>query len=68
MLHGKDDTVIFADQTIDMVNELKARGKKAELLLFDGEGHGWRKSSTVKATLEKELAWFGEVLELDNEA
>ena len=51
---------------IEMVKELKAHGKKVELILFDGEGHGWRKSSTMRATLEKELSWFGEVLGLQN--
>ncbi|KAH8101563.1 alpha beta-hydrolase [Cristinia sonorae] len=67
VFHGRDDTVIFAEQMIEMVRELKAHGKKAELLLFDGEGHGWRKSSTVQASLEKELQWFGEVLGLQND-
>ncbi|THH32604.1 hypothetical protein EUX98_g1574 [Antrodiella citrinella] len=64
VLQGKEDTVINAEQMIEMVAELKAHGKKAELLLFDGEGHGWRKSGTVRITLEQELAWFSEVLGL----
>lgn len=67
VLQGKEDTVINAEQMIEMVAELKAHGKKAELLLFDGEGHGWRKSSTVRIALEQELAWFSEVLGLKNE-
>ncbi|TCD62362.1 hypothetical protein EIP91_006971 [Steccherinum ochraceum] len=67
VLQGNEDTVINAEQMIEMVKELQALGKKAELLLFEGEGHGWRKSSTVRTTLEKELSWFSEVLELQNE-
>ena len=51
---------------VEMVKTIKGVGGKADIVLFDGEGHGWRKSSTIRAALEKELEWFGEVLGLKN--
>ena len=67
-LQGDVDTVVPADQMINMVKTIKDRGGKADLVLFPGEGHGWRKASTIQTALEKELEWFNEVLGLDNNA
>ncbi|KAJ7126925.1 Alpha/Beta hydrolase protein [Mycena epipterygia] len=59
---------------IHMVDEIKrARGQddenwKVELVRFEGEGHGWRKASTIKTVLEKEMAFFNQVLRLENVA
>ncbi|KAJ7583310.1 alpha beta-hydrolase [Mycena floridula] len=66
ILQGLADTVIPAEQMINMVDVLKSKGTKVELVLFEGEGHGWRKASTVQTALERELAFFNEVLGLDN--
>ncbi|KAF7369337.1 Alpha/beta-hydrolase [Mycena venus] len=66
ILQGEDDTVIPAEQMIEMVQTIKARNGKVDLILFPGEGHGWRKASTVQTVLERELSFFNEVLELEN--
>ncbi|KAL0575149.1 hypothetical protein V5O48_006826 [Marasmius crinis-equi] len=66
ILQGKEDTVIPAEQMIEVEQTLKAKGCKVELILFDGEGHGWRKASTVQTELERSLAFFNEVLGLQN--
>ncbi|KAI3612802.1 peptidase s9 prolyl oligopeptidase [Moniliophthora roreri] len=68
ILQGKEDTVIPAEQMIEVEQALKAKGCKVELILFDGEGHGWRKASTVRTELERSLAFFNEVLGLHNSA
>ncbi|KZT44034.1 alpha/beta-hydrolase [Sistotremastrum suecicum HHB10207 ss-3] len=65
-LQGGKDTVVPADQMINMVETIKARGGKAELILFPDEGHGWRQASSVQTTLEKELTFFNEVLGFKN--
>lgn len=65
-MQGEEDTVVPADQMVTMVNKIKARGGKVDLVLFPGEGHGWRKSSTIQTVLEKELAFFNDVLGLKN--
>jgi len=65
-LQGLDDTVIPAQQMIEMVDTMKQRGSKVELVLFEGEGHGWRKASTIQTALERELTFFNEVLGFEN--
>jgi len=37
---------------------------KVEYVVFEGEGHGWRQSENIKTALEKELAFYEEVLGL----
>ncbi|THV07184.1 alpha/beta-hydrolase [Dendrothele bispora CBS 962.96] len=66
ILQGKEDTVIPMEQMIEVEKKLKAKGCKVELILFDGEGHGWRKASTVRTELERSLLFFNEVLGLKN--
>ncbi|KAI0078408.1 alpha/beta-hydrolase [Panus rudis PR-1116 ss-1] len=64
ILQGKQDTVIPAEQMIEMVDTIKSNGGKCELVLFDGEGHGWRKAETIRSALEREEVFFEEVLGL----
>ena len=45
---------------------VREKGAKAELVLFEGEGHGWRKASTIRAVLEKELKFVNEIFGLEN--
>ncbi|CAL1697640.1 unnamed protein product [Somion occarium] len=54
-LQGKADTIIPAPQMIEIVDTIQTRGQTTELVLFDGEGHGWRQASTVQTVLAKEL-------------
>lgn len=65
-MQGDSDTVIPAPQMIAMVDAIKKQGGKAELVIFPGEGHGWRKASTMKTALEKQLEYFNEALGLHN--
>ena len=59
--------MVPADQMIDMVEQIKARGSKVELIIFPNEGHGWRQASTIKTALENQLKFFNEVLGLRND-
>ncbi|KAF8198339.1 alpha beta-hydrolase [Mycena galopus ATCC 62051] len=66
ILQGEEDTVIPAEQMVEMVQKIKERNGKVDLVLFAGEGHGWRKASTIQTVLERELSFFNEVLGLQN--
>ncbi|CAL1697607.1 unnamed protein product [Somion occarium] len=66
ILQGDADTVIPAPQMVAMVEAIKKQGGKAELVLFEGEGHGWRKASTIKTVLEKQLEYFDDALHFVN--
>ncbi|KAI0042687.1 alpha/beta-hydrolase [Auriscalpium vulgare] len=68
VLQGEKDTVVPAEQMINMVKIIKDAGGKAELVLFPDEGHGWRQAKSVQIALEKQLAFFNDVLGFENNA
>jgi dipeptidyl aminopeptidase/acylaminoacyl peptidase len=47
-----------------LVNKVKEKGGKVKYILFEGEGHGFRKSENVKRAMEEELAWYEDVFSL----
>lgn len=60
--HGLDDKVVPPSQSRQMVQALRDNGVKALLIEIEGEGHGFRRASTVVRAQEAELAFYGEVL------
>lgn len=48
-----------------MVKTIKEQGGIVECVIYEGEGHGWRKSDTIEAALEKELAFYEAVLKIE---
>ncbi|CAB3401406.1 unnamed protein product [Caenorhabditis bovis] len=50
--HGKDDTVVPMQQSVSMYEKLRNRGITTALMLFDGEGHGYRNGNVVKESTE----------------
>ena len=51
---------------IDMVAALQKKSLKAELLLFESEGHGFRQADTIRRQLIKQLEFFNGALGLEN--
>jgi dipeptidyl aminopeptidase/acylaminoacyl peptidase len=62
LLHGLDDKVVPPQQSRQMAAALRAAGTAGLLVQVEGEGHGFRKSSTVVRAQEAELAFYGSVL------
>ena len=58
---GLDDRVVPPNQAELMANELDRQGLPVACLMFEGEGHGFRKADTVRRCLEAELAFYGRV-------
>jgi dipeptidyl aminopeptidase/acylaminoacyl peptidase len=46
ILHGDADPVVGADQSRAVAEQLTALGRDVELVIYEGEGHGWRKPET----------------------
>ncbi|MEV0595473.1 S9 family peptidase [Nonomuraea cavernae] len=65
MLHGLDDAIVDVGQAERFVAELDRHGRQWALLTFPGEQHGWRKEETIVAALEAELAFYGQVLDVE---
>jgi dipeptidyl aminopeptidase/acylaminoacyl peptidase len=58
LLHGKEDPVVSPAQADALVRDLDANGVAHEHLVFDGEGHGFRRAETIIACLEAELRFY----------
>jgi len=55
---GEDDKVVPPNQTEMMVDALRARGLPVGYLLFEGEGHGFRRGDNIKRALDGEFAFY----------
>jgi len=62
LLQGRNDMVVLPAQSEKLYLKLRERHIQAELVLFDDEGHGFRKKETIKFCLEKELAFYTSLL------
>ena len=59
LLQGTDDAVVPPSQSERIRDALAARGVPHEYLLFEGEGHGFRRAETIIRALETELTFLG---------
>lgn len=65
LLQGEDDPVVPPDQARRMAEALRGHGRRCELVLFPGEGHGFRRSETLAEAARLELSFVASVLGLD---
>ena len=61
LLQGAEDAVVPPTQAEAIRDALAERGIPHAYVLYDGEGHGFRRSETVIHALESELAFLGQV-------
>ncbi|HYO43722.1 MAG TPA: prolyl oligopeptidase family serine peptidase [Candidatus Limnocylindrales bacterium] len=61
LFQGLDDRVVPPSQLDAMVAAFTARGLPHVAMTFEGEGHGFRKAETKRATYRTELAFLGRV-------
>ena len=59
LLQGEEDRVVPPSQSEAIRDALAARGIPHEYALYPGEGHGFRRSETIIASLETELRFLG---------
>jgi dipeptidyl aminopeptidase/acylaminoacyl peptidase len=58
VLQGSEDKVVPPAQADALVTALRAAGGTVEYEVYDGEGHGWRRASTVEAELRRTDAFL----------
>ena len=56
---GADDKVVPPNQAEAMVSVLREKGIPVAYVLFEGEGHGFRRAENIRRALEGELAFYG---------
>jgi dipeptidyl aminopeptidase/acylaminoacyl peptidase len=62
VLQGEDDRIVPPTQAELIVGALREHGVPHAYLLFEGEGHGFRKSENIATSLEAELSFYAQIL------
>lgn len=61
-LQGGEDKIVPPSQAESMRAALAAKGVRVELLLFEGEGHGFRRAENLRRAIEGEHAFLSAAL------
>jgi dipeptidyl aminopeptidase/acylaminoacyl peptidase len=62
LMHGKEDPICPWGQSLVAYRALAARDAAAALVVYPGEGHGFRDSGHQRDAARRTLAWFLEHL------
>jgi len=62
VLQGADDKIVPPSHAEVIVEALRENGIAHAYLLFEGEGHGFRKAENIVAALEAELSFYAQIL------
>jgi len=54
LLQGADDPVVPVEQALEMEKALMKNGVDVKLVVFEGEGHGWKMKENIKRSIEEE--------------
>ena len=61
LLQGADDAVVPPNQAEAMAAAARALGLPVALVIFPGEGHGFRRAETIRAAMQAQLYFLGRV-------
>jgi len=62
LLQGTEDPVVPPAQSEAMAAAARAKGLPVALVMYDGEGHGFRRADTIIAATQAQLYFLGRVL------
>ncbi|MDR1851175.1 MAG: prolyl oligopeptidase family serine peptidase [Propionibacteriaceae bacterium] len=65
ILQGEDDKVVPPAQATEMAQAVEAKGLPVTLIMFPGEGHGFRKPESLLTAQEAELTFLSQVFEFE---
>ena len=61
LLQGGMDEIVPPGQAETMADGMRAAGQNVELVVYPGEGHGFRAAAAIEDSLHRELAFYGRV-------
>ena len=61
LLQGLEDLVVPPNQAEEMAEAARAKGLPVALLMFEGEGHGFRRAETIVASYEAQVSFLAQV-------
>lgn len=62
LVHGTKDRIVPPEQSRMLHSRLAELGKKSELILYEGEGHGWNRRENVEDAYNRMVEWFDRYL------
>jgi dipeptidyl aminopeptidase/acylaminoacyl peptidase len=61
LLQGSDDKVVPPNQADEMAAAARSKHLPVALVIYPGEGHGFRRAETIKASYEAQLSFLGQI-------
>jgi dipeptidyl aminopeptidase/acylaminoacyl peptidase len=61
LLQGTEDMVVPPEQAEMLAAAARRRGLPVALIMFEGEGHGFRRAETIKAAIEAQIYFLGRI-------
>jgi dipeptidyl aminopeptidase/acylaminoacyl peptidase len=61
LLQGTEDKVVPPNQAGLMADAVRAKGLPVAVVMFEGEGHGFRRAENIEAAVLAELSFYGQV-------
>ena len=61
LLQGTEDAVVPPQQAEMLANAARHKHLPVALIMFDGEGHGFRRAETIKAATEAQIYFLGRI-------
>ncbi|KAL9089975.1 MAG: hypothetical protein Q9165_005504 [Trypethelium subeluteriae] len=62
LLQGDADAIVPKGQAEEMARTVRENGGEVRLVIFEGEGHGFLRSDTLKRAKDEEEAWWRKAL------
>jgi dipeptidyl aminopeptidase/acylaminoacyl peptidase len=62
LLQGIDDRVVPPKQAETLADAARKKGLPVALIMFEGEGHGFRRAETIKMATEAQIYFLGRIL------
>ncbi|MBS0629648.1 MAG: S9 family peptidase [Verrucomicrobia bacterium] len=62
LLQGADDKIVVPNQSYKIYDALKEKGVPVGIIVFDGEGHGFRQAPNIKRALDSEYYFYCKIL------
>ncbi|HZA74127.1 MAG TPA: prolyl oligopeptidase family serine peptidase, partial [Propionibacteriaceae bacterium] len=62
LLQGTEDRVVPPAQTEEMAAAARAKGLPVAMIMYAGEGHGFRKAETIISATQAQVYFLGRVL------
>ncbi|KNX39006.1 S9 family peptidase [Luteipulveratus halotolerans] len=61
LLQGADDKVVPPNQAIATADAVRAKGRPVALVMYEGEGHGFRRADSIQDAAKAELSYYAQV-------